>query len=217
MWGRLGYPRRALRLHEAARTIDADFDGTVPASYAELRTLAGVGDYTAAAVAAFAYGQRTVVLDTNIRRVLGRLLFASALPSPNPTPVERAVAETALPDDPASAAAWNVAVMELGALVCTARTPRCSACPVSHQCGWRAAGYPAYDGPARTAQTYAGTDRQVRGRILALLREADWGQSRSDLADVCDEAAQFDRALASLIDDGLVVEPVHDRFTLPLK
>lgn len=215
MWGRLGYPRRALRLHQAAVTIEATHDGIVPASYDELRTLPGIGDYTAAAVVAFAYRQRTLVLDTNVRRVLGRFLSASEFPAATLSRAERAAAESVLPDDPELAAAWSVAVMELGAMVCTARTPGCVACPISGMCAWRGAGYPAYDGPPRRGQTYAGTDRQVRGLILAVLREAEGWVSRRDVLVVCDDARQRDRALASLIDDGLVVEPAPDTLSLP--
>jgi len=215
MWGRLGYPRRALRLHAAAVACVADFDGRVPSTYAELRTLPGVGDYTAAAVLAFAHGRRAVVLDTNVRRVLARVLDGQEYPRPSVTAPERAAAEAVLPDDDAMAAAWSVAVMELGALVCTAASPSCEACPVAPQCAWAAAGRPAYDGPARPVQRFAGTDRQVRGLLLSVLREAHDPVPKPELDAVWADAAQRERALDSLVADGLV-DPLPDGlFSLP--
>ena len=171
-WGGLGYPRRALRLHAAATTIVERYDGAVPDTYDELRTLPGVGDYTAAAVASFAFGRRHVVLDTNVRRVLARALRGVEFPDATVTRAERDLATSVLPDDEATAATWAVAVMELGALVCTAARPRCPDCPVVDHCAWRAAGHPAYDGPPRRGQAWAGTDRQCRGRLMATVREA---------------------------------------------
>ncbi len=172
-WGRLGYPRRALRLHAAATAIVERYGGVVPDSYDELLTLPGVGDYTAAAVASFAFGRRHVVLDTNVRRVLARVLRGIEFPGPSVTKAEREVAAAVLPEDDATAATWAVAVMELGALVCTANAPRCGDCPVSDPCAWLAEGFPAYAGPPRRAQAWAGTDRQCRGRIMAVLRDSD--------------------------------------------
>ncbi|MGI8578580.1 MAG: A/G-specific adenine glycosylase [Nocardioidaceae bacterium] len=172
-WGRMGYPRRALRLHQAATLVDRLHDGEVPSTYDDLRALPGVGDYTAAAVRAFAYRQPAVVLDTNVRRVLGRLVGGNESPSPTVTNAERARAIDLLPHQPEAAAQGSVALMELGALVCTARSPACAKCPVKRLCAWRAANYPAYAGPPRRGQRYAGTDRQCRGRILALLRGQD--------------------------------------------
>lgn len=214
-WGRLGYPRRALRLHAAAVAISEQHDGLVPASYDDLLALPGVGDYTAAAVAAFAYGQRQVVLDTNVRRVLARAVSGVEFPARSVNRAERDLGAALLPADPPTAATWSVAVMELGALVCTADRPRCSDCPVREACAWQAAGAPAYDGPPRPVQTYAGTDRQCRGRLLAVLREAPGavGQDRMDAA--WDEVAQRERALASLIADGLVVRRDDGRYALP--
>jgi A/G-specific adenine glycosylase len=214
-WGRLGYPRRALRLHAAAVAIVADHDGIVPDSYDALRALPGVGDYTAAAVAAFAYHQRQVVLDTNVRRVLGRAVSGVEFPARSVTKAERAVAASLLPDDPPTAATWSVAVMELGALVCTADRPKCPACPVVDSCAWHTAGRPAYDGPPRPVQTYAGTDRQCRGRLLAVLRDAPGSVSKAQLDAAWDVDEQRERCLASLLDDGLVVEAGEDRYALP--
>jgi A/G-specific adenine glycosylase len=214
-WGRLGYPRRALRLHAAATAIVAEHDGQVPSTLAELRSLPGVGEYTAAAVASFAFGQRHVVLDTNVRRVLARAVGGEELPPISLTRGEREVASGLLPDDDATAATWAVAVMELGALVCTSSRPRCAACPVEGICAWVQAGRPAYDGPPRRGQTYAGTDRQCRGRLLAVLRDSDEPVHRSRLDAVWAEEAQRVRCLAGLVDDGLVARVGGDVYALP--
>jgi A/G-specific adenine glycosylase len=214
-WGRLGYPRRALRLHSAATAIVERHGGEVPAAYADLVELPGVGDYTAAAIASFAYGRRHVVLDTNVRRVFARALRGVELPAPAVTRAERETALEVLPDDPATAANWSVAVMELGALVCTASNPRCDACPVRDRCAWQAAGRPAYDGPPRKVQAWAGTDRQCRGRLLAVLRDSDGPVHRSRLDAVWPEATQRVRCLASLVADGLVTSAGPDTYALP--
>src|SRR6185312_13118549 len=136
-WGRLGYPRRALRLHAAATVIVQEHAGLVPGTEAELLALPGIGTYTAAAIACFAFKVPTVVVDTNIRRVHARLVSGNALPEQNQNAAELALAARLLPasgpGDPngtALANGWNIAVMELGALVCTARSPRCEDCPV---------------------------------------------------------------------------------------
>ena len=211
-WGRLGYPRRALRLHAAATAIVGRHDGEVPADVEALRGLPGVGSYTAAAVAAFAFGARVAVLDTNVRRVYARVFDGRGEPTATPTVGEQTIALDRVPVD--SGAAYSVAVMELGALVCRARTPRCESCPVADRCRWLAAGRPE---PAvrRRAQTYEGTDRQVRGRMLAVLREAAHPVPAVELAAACDDAAQRSRALDGLLADGLV-ECVGDSYRLPL-
>lgn len=214
-WGRLGYPRRALRLHAAATAIVERHGGEVPSAYDDLIALPGVGDYTAAAIASFAFGQRHVVLDTNVRRVFARTVQGVEFPSTSVTKAEREVATELLPDDDATAATWAVAVMELGALVCTATNPRCAACPVVELCTWRASGYPAYDGPPRKVQTWAGTDRQCRGRLLAVLRDADGPVHRSRLDAAWSEEAQRVRCLASLVEDRLVVHAGPDTYALP--
>ena len=214
-WGRLGYPRRALRLHAAATAIVDRHGGVVPSSYDDLIALPGVGDYTAAAIASFAYGRRHVVLDTNVRRVLARAVSGVEVPRPSVTRAERDLAAGLLPDDEATAATWSVAVMELGALVCTSARPACPRCPVADLCAWRAAGHPAYDGPPRRAQAWAGTDRQCRGRLLAVLRETDGAVHRSALEAAWSEPAQRERCLAGLVEDRLVVEAGPDTYALP--
>jgi A/G-specific adenine glycosylase len=215
MWNRLGYPRRALNLHACARTIVERHGGEVPDDHAELLALPGVGPYTAAAVASFAFGQRHAVLDTNVRRVLARAVSGVQYPPKAQTRAEVALAEALLPDEPAVAARWAVAVMELGALVCTARSPACPSCPIAADCAWRAAGRPAYDGPPRRGQTYAGTDRQVRGRLLAVLRDSPGPVAKPALDAVWDEPVQRERALDALVADGLV-DPLDDgTYALP--
>ncbi|MCW2943680.1 MAG: HhH-GPD family protein [Actinoallomurus sp.] len=214
-WGRLGYPRRALNLHASARAIVERHDGEVPSEYDDLRALPGVGAYTAAAVASFAYGRRHAVLDTNVRRVLARLVTGVEYPPKTQTAAEARLAESLLPLEPTLAARWAVAVMELGALVCTARTPRCADCPLSADCTWRIAGKPAYDGPPRRGQSYAGTDRQCRGRLLAVLRHSSGPVGKAALDDVWDDARQRERALSALVEDGLI-DPMEDgRYALP--
>jgi A/G-specific adenine glycosylase len=214
-WGRLGYPRRALRLHATATAIVERHDGEVPSSHEALLDLPGIGAYTAAAVASFAYRQRHAVLDTNVRRVLARLCSAEEYPPRSQTRAEVRLAESLLPLDPPTAARWSVAVMELGALVCTARTPRCVDCPVIASCAWQRAGRPAYDGPPRRGQTYAGTDRQCRGRLLAVLRDAEGPVAKPALDAVWSDPVQRERALDALVADGLV-DPLDDgRYALP--
>ncbi|MCA5895093.1 A/G-specific adenine glycosylase [Isoptericola sp. NEAU-Y5] len=204
-WGRLGYPRRALRLHQCAGAIVERHDGAVPDDEAALRALPGIGEYTAAAVRAFAFGRRSVVVDTNVRRVLARTLAGTALAAPSPTAAERDLATAVVPDDDGAAARWAAASMELGALVCTARAPRCHACPVADLCAWRATGHPPDElAHRRRTQAWHGTDRQVRGRVMAALRVADEPVARALLADSGPDPAQVDRCLAGLIEDGLV-------------
>lgn len=214
-WGRLGYPRRALRLHGAATAIREDHDGQVPADEATLRTLPGIGDYTAAAVAAFAFGHRATVVDTNVRRVHARAVTGVALPSPSLTRAEVDLATSLLPEDDEDAATWNVAVMELGALVCTARSPRCEECPLARVCRWRLAGSPPYDGPPRRGQAWEGTDRQCRGRIVQALREADGPVPGELLHTLWPDRQQSDRCLDSLVADGLVEPLAQGYFALP--
>lgn len=227
-WGRLGYPRRALRLHAAAAAITRDHNGKVPDSYTELLALPGVGSYTAAAVAAFAYGRRETVVDTNIRRVHARLVSGTALPAPALTAAEMRLAASLLPAADHSSVRWNAAVMELGALVCTARTPKCAACPVNDLCAWRAAGEPPPSYVPK-GQAWHGTDRQVRGAVVAVLRLAEApvpaemfyrepadlgfapagvGVPLAALHRLNSAPEQLERALAGLLADGLA--EMHD-------
>ena len=213
-WGQLGYPRRALRLREAAAAIVARHGGAVPADVAALEALPGVGTYTARAVACFGHGQRQPVVDTNVRRVVARLVHGRREAAPARAADLTDIAALA-PEDHDRAVRFSVAVMELGALVCVARTPRCGACPVRGDCAWRLAGSPAADGPPRRVQRFAGTDRQVRGRLLDVLRAAEGPVATPALDDVWDDAAQRSRCLDSLLADGLVEQTADGRFTLP--
>lgn len=212
-WGKLGYPRRAKRLHECATVIAREHGDVVPADVDTLLTLPGIGSYTARAVACFAYRQRVPVVDTNVRRVVARAVHGRA-DAGNPSAArDHADVGALLPVDDA-APRFSVALMELGATVCTARAPRCGLCPLT-RCAWRDAGYAPVQGPARRVQTYAGTDRQVRGRLLDVLRANDSPVTRAEL-DVAwlTDIAQRDRALDSLLADGLVTRTADGRFAL---
>jgi len=213
-WDRLGYPRRAVRLHASAQLIVSQHGGQVPASVEELRALPGVGSYTAAAIASFAFGRRHAVLDTNVRRVLARLVTGAALPPASPTVAELRLAESLLPADGQQAAQWSVAVMELGALICTATRPRCAGCPLADQCAWLRLGRPP--GVARRGQAaYPGSDRQCRGQLLAVLRAAAGGVPADTLAAAWHDSTQQARALAALVDDGLVTRRGDGTLALP--
>lgn len=203
-WGRLGYPRRAQRLHGAAVAIVERHSGEVPGDPEALRALPGVGDYTAAAIASFAFGTRQVVLDVNVRRVLARLDGGSDSPSGSPTTAERTRAAAWLPPGP-TAARWSVAAMELGAQLCRANNPVCPACPVRQDCRWLAAGRPP--GAPRRRQLYAGTDRAARGHVLHRLRERRSGETVAALQLTAGwpDAEQAAKALSSLVADGLVI------------
>ena len=206
MWGRLGYPRRALRLHAAAVVVADRYGGAVPDTYDSLRTLPGVGDYTASAVLAFAHRRRIAVLDTNVRRVLARARGGLAFPDGgSPTVAERRELADALPQEPSAAAHASEALMELGAVVCTARVPRCDACPIRDSCAWRAAGQPENRPPPGRQPAFAGSDRQVRGVMMAALRGSEAPLDVDGLVGLWPDAEQARRALVSLEADGLVV------------
>jgi A/G-specific adenine glycosylase len=211
-WGKLGYPRRAKRLHECAKAIADRFGDVVPDDVETLLMLPGVGAYTARAIACFAYGKRVPVVDTNVRRVVARVEYGRA---DSPASATRDLKDVLclLPND-ADAPRFSVAMMELGATVCTARAPRCGLCPVS-VCAWRLNGYPPATEPARRPQRYAGTDRQVRGRLLDVLRANASPVTRAQL-DVAwlTDTAQRDRALDSLLVDGLVEQTAAGMFAL---
>lgn len=216
-WNTLGYPRRALNLHGAAVAITARHGGVVPRDVDALLELPGVGPYTARAVAAFAYGVRTPVVDTNVRRVLARAIGGQAEPGPPQTRADLTAMEAILPHDPERARLTNAGAMELGQVVCTARSPRCEECPLVASCAWRAAGYPKYDGPRASRQkSYEGSDRQVRGLILRELRAADIPVGGDTLTALWPDATQLERSLAGLLRDGLVTGDPDDGYTLPL-
>lgn len=213
-WGRLGYPRRALRLHAAATAITNDHEGRVPPTVPQLLGLPGVGEYTARAVAAFAFGARTPVIDTNVRRVLSRVVRGVDSIREAATPADRGELELLLPIEPAEAARFSAAVMELGALICSANHPECTVCPVADLCRWRALGYPVARA-GRAVQKWAGTDRQVRGRIMALLREAHHPVPTAAVDVAWPDRAQRLRCVASLVSDGLATRLQDGSLTLP--
>ncbi len=209
-WGRLGYPRRAQRLHAASGEIVSRFGGNVPSSYEELLSLPGVGGYTARAVRAFGFGATDVPLDTNVRRVLARL-HGGAAGSAGAAPGR--VEQESADDFADGSGGVGAALMELGAVVCVARAPRCGACPVAGWCQWRAAGSPA--GAVKAGQGYAGTDRQARGALLAVLRGVVGRVPAADLARAWSPAEQRERALAGLLADGLAAGDPVEGYVLP--
>ena len=214
-WDRLGYPRRALRLHAAAVAITERHGGVVPDDVDELLALPGIGDYTARAVAVFAHGHRHPVVDTNVRRVLARAVEGLAEPWSPSARRDLPLMERQLPADREEAAVVSAAIMELGALVCTARSPRCTECPLVDRCAWVLAGRPEHEGPRRRTQArFEGSDRQVRGLVLAELRASDVPVTQAELETVWPEPVQRDRALAGLVADGLVGGSVDEGWSL---
>jgi A/G-specific adenine glycosylase len=210
-WGRLGYPRRALRLHECAKVIATEHNGVVPSSEIELRKLPGVGEYTSAALIAFAFSGRSLVLDINIRRLFSRVIDGVETPKAAPTKSERVEREKLIPEK--SAEIWAAATMELGAVICTAKKPKCGVCPLADQCKWRNLDFPLSDQPKRT-QTWHGTDRQCRGVIVQALRENS-ALSKKEITLLWDVPSQVEKALLTLLEDGLVVSIPGQRFSLP--
>ena len=216
MWGRLGYPRRALRLHETAKAVVTKHQGTLPADPELLIDLPGIGEYTAAAVASFAFQIPEVVIDTNIRRVHARIFSGQGAGAPSLTAAERQLAaqlmpDTTTPEGKTQANTWNVAAMELGALLCTARAPKCDQCPVQQHCAWVAAGKPEPATKTKT-QSWSGSDRQVRGAIMGVLRAQGaidistlqtTVEATGRLGQHVPEQPQWNRAINGLVADGL--------------
>ncbi len=214
-WGKLGYPRRALRLHECARAVETEHDDVVPSDVDTLLALPGIGAYTARAVATFAYGARCPVVDTNVRRVVARAVHGAADAGPPSTARDLSDVDGLLPADRATAARFSAALMELGATVCTARAPRCADCPLWTECAWVRAGRPEYNGKPKVVQRFAGTDRQARGLLMDVLRDTSGPVHRPMLDVVWADAAQRDRCLDSLLVDGLVEQTTDGLFALP--
>ena len=210
-WGRLGYPRRALRLHESAKIIARDFNNEVPESEEVLRSLPGIGDYTAAAISAFAFGANTLVMDVNIRRVLVRALDGKEYPTSSPTVRERESRLAILPSR--NADNWAAATMELGALICTSKNASCNDCPIISQCKWRKNGYPQTE-LVRKSQDWHGTDRKCRGTIVQALRENE-SLTLSAIKKLWPEESQVEKALETLLADYLIEEHSRSRFRLP--
>lgn len=210
-WGRLGYPRRALRLHECAKVITSELKGTIPNDEAELRKLPGIGEYTAAAIVAFAFQGKSLVLDINIRRLFSRLYKGEEAPTAAPTKAERVEYAQYIPDKKAHL--WAAATMELGALICTAKKPLCGRCPVADKCQWRSLDYPSSERVKRS-QSWHGTDRQCRGTIVQALRDNP-KLSRREINLLWDVPSQVEKAILTLLDDGLIEEQRKGIFSLP--
>lgn len=203
-WANLGYPRRAMWLHQAAVEITERHGGVVPRDVDALLALSGIGDYTARAVAAFAYGERVPVVDTNTRRVLARALEGKSQPGPA-SKRDLAVMAEILPTEPSAAQIVNAAAMELGAVVCTSRTARCELCPLAQLCAWRAAGYPDTGDKRPKQAKYEGSDRQARGAVLAVLRSTHGSGVLVDaIIPEWPDADQRERAMLTLLADGLI-------------
>jgi A/G-specific adenine glycosylase len=133
VWEGLGYYARARNLHAAARQVVADHAGRLPESYTVLRRLSGFGDYTAGAVASIAFGERVPALDGNVKRVLARIFAITDDVTRGATTRHlRAIADDLVPSD--RPGDFNQALMELGAMLCTSTSPRCSLCPVKAEC-----------------------------------------------------------------------------------
>ncbi|ASY17738.1 A/G-specific adenine glycosylase [Candidatus Planktophila versatilis] len=210
-WGRLGYPRRALRLHECAKVITSQYKGRIPREEAELRALPGIGEYTAAAMVAFAFNDRSLVLDINIRRLFARLYDGVETPKASATRAEKSRYEELIPKNEAHV--WAAATMELGALICTSQTPKCGICPVAKDCTWRSLDYPKSD-IVKRRQTWHGTDRQCRGAIVQALRE-NQVLKKSEIAQLWDVPSQLEKALLTLLDDGLIEARGKSSYSLP--
>ncbi len=198
-WGRLGYPRRALRLHESAKVIYQEHGNQVPRFREELLALPGVGDYTASAIAAFAYGESTLVLDVNIRRFFGRYFEGLQFPSNSPSLVEKKLRSELIPS--LRGDTWAAATMEFGALICTSRSPKCDQCFLAKDCAWRAAGYPEME--IKRQAKFEGSDRQCRGVVMKVLKERDRA-TKTLLMKSWPHESQLEMALKTLIADGLI-------------
>jgi A/G-specific adenine glycosylase len=210
-WGRLGYPRRALRLHECAKVISKEHKGKIPTTEVELRKLPGVGEYTAAAMVAFAFSGRSLVLDINIRRLFTRLFDGAESPTTSATKEEKVRYEELIPKkDPHT---WAAATMELGALVCTSQSPKCAVCPVADKCLWRSLDYPKSD-LVKRRQSWHGTDRQCRGAVVQALRENEV-LTKAQIAQLWDVPSQLEKALLTLLDDGLIEARGKSKYSLP--
>ena len=197
-WAGLGYNRRALLLHRAATVIVEQHGGRIPEETETLEALPGVGPYTARAVRAFAHELPAAVLDTNVGRFLARLHGRAFSPREAQTRAD----ELAPPDEPWM---WNQTLIEVGALVCTTRSPRCDACPVRSHCRWQGVGADPAVGSAavsRRQAAFEGSDRQLRGRLVDAMRR---GPVDRETVDTMLGERRAD-VVAGLVRDGLAVE-----------
>ena len=207
-WSGLGYNRRAVNLHRAATAVVERHGGSLPTELDALLALSGVGPYTARAVLVFAHERDIGLVDTNAGRFVARALAGAPLP----LRAAQAVADAAVPAG--SGWAWGQAVFDLGAAVCTRRRPRCGDCPIVGSCAWARAGWPAPDpvqgsgGISGVQAPFVGSDRQGRGRLVAVLREGALRHEPAALARACgwpDEPERAARVAGDLVTDGLAV------------
>ena len=205
-WAGLGYNRRARNLHQLAKVVVRQHAGRLPKTLHDLRALPGIGPYTAAAVASFAFGAPVALVDVNVRRVLGRVHHGVAGPK---RLSEKRVWALAAQHLPANAVAWNSALMDFGATVCTERAPKCLTCPLQARCK----AYPAvlWQLPQRSkvSEKFADSNRFWRGKIISELRVAPKRRLRlqtlqSRLRQAGFAVARFSDLLQGLVKDGLV-------------
>jgi A/G-specific adenine glycosylase len=211
-WHGLGYPRRARDLHRIAGIVVEQHGGRLPDRLDELLALPGVGPYTARAVLVFAHERDEAVVDTNVARLMarwaGRPLTLRSV---------QTCADAHLPSG--EGWRWNQALIDLGATVCTKRAPACDRCPAAPWCGWRRAGLPEPDpaqasaGTSRRQSRFTGSDRQLRGRVLAALVARP--VTDAELAVVVDDPQRADAVLSGLMADGLVVRRDDGFLSLP--
>jgi A/G-specific adenine glycosylase len=209
LWAPLGYNGRAVRLLRLAQWVVAN-GGKLPSDEAALQKLPGVGSYTAAALASFAFGQKSAVIDTNVRRVVGRALTGEPFPKPVSDKRIRPIAASLIPEE--KPGEWHQALMDLGALVCTTRRPRCHECPVGEMCLARARISETSREPLSPQEKFEGSRRFYRGRFLAALRDLEEGEAMrlEDLGyrlrqDYGPEHGEWLRELTKrLVADGLV-------------
>ncbi|MCA1833193.1 MAG: A/G-specific adenine glycosylase [Actinomycetota bacterium] len=206
-WRGLGYNRRAIALHVAAQIIAREHGGTVPDDPLVLRSLPGVGDYTAHAVACFAYGADVTVADVNVKRVLARAVHGREPRAVAPDKLARTI-ETWLPRG--GAYLWNQALMDVGATLCRSASPLCGTCPMRRSCSWRMKGRTSSTPPRKKGERFEGSRRQARGRVIDHLRLAvEKGITVKDLftklhPDGGGDASQFTEILLRLSDEGLL-------------
>ncbi len=232
-WAGLGYNRRAVNLQRTARQVLEEHHGTFPQDMDSLQQLPGIGPYTAGAIACFAFEQDVAFLDTNMRRVLHRCLIGAE--PPNPPLKERAMLELAAALVPIGAGwQWNQALMELGALVCTATTPACTDCPLQAYCtartSWQTSETEYRQTPrkkpaasiAERRAPFIGSNRYYRGRLIDVLRSLPAGTSLSldqigqYIHPETEPSNEWVRALIEgLARDGLV-ELIDEQVRLPL-
>ena len=214
-WRGLGYNRRALNLHRVAATVTQDHGGTLPSSAATLRGLPGIGPYTAAAIGSFAREESIAVADTNIARLAARVFFGVASQREVPARALSGAADALLPSR--GVRHHNLALMDLGALVCSSRAPRCGECPVARLCAWRAGGYPPGEAVRPPTPKFEHTARFARGRIIDALRTAP--ATAAELAALLPEphAARIGHYLEALEKDALIAPAAGGLWSLPLE